>query len=35
MGHVLVSVHFRGRDEFAMEGVLVDTGASFTVMPLE
>ncbi|GAB6947221.1 hypothetical protein JCM16161A_13510 [Vulcanisaeta sp. JCM 16161] len=35
VGHVFVSVRFRGRDEFAMERVLVDTGASFTVMPLE
>lgn len=35
MGHVFVSVRFRGSDEFAMERVLVDTGASFTVMPLE
>ncbi|MGC8608110.1 MAG: aspartyl protease family protein [Vulcanisaeta sp.] len=35
MGHVFVSVRFRGRDEFTMEKVPVDTSASFTVMPLE
>ncbi|MGC8543997.1 aspartyl protease family protein [Caldivirga sp.] len=35
MGHVFVNVRFRGRDVFIMEKVLVNPGASFTVMPLE
>ena len=35
MGHVFVRVRFRGRDVIEFEKVLVDTGASFTVMPLE
>ena len=35
MGHVFVRARFRGRDVIEFEKVLVDTGASFTVMPLE
>jgi predicted aspartyl protease len=35
VGHVFVRVRFRGRDVIEFEKVLVDTGASFTVMPLE
>ena len=35
MGHVFVRARFRGKDVVEFERVLVDTGASFTVMPLE
>jgi len=35
VGHVYVSVRFRGKDELIMDKVLVDTGATFTVMPLD
>jgi Predicted aspartyl protease len=35
MGHVYVSARFRGRGELTMDKVLVDTGATFTVMPLD
>jgi predicted aspartyl protease len=35
VGHVYVTAIFRGRRELVMERVLVDTGATFTVMPLE
>jgi len=35
MGHVYVSARFRGRGELTMGKVLVDTGATFTVMPLD
>jgi len=34
MGHVFVKARFRGRDMVELEEVLVDTEASFTVMPL-
>jgi len=35
LGHVSVRARFRGKDVIEFERVLVDTGASFTVMPLE
>jgi len=35
VGHVFVRAKFRGRDVVELEKVLVDTGASFTVMPLD
>jgi predicted aspartyl protease len=35
LGHVSVRARFRGKDVVEFECVLVDTGASFTVMPLE
>jgi predicted aspartyl protease len=35
MGHVFVKARFRGRDEIGFERILVDTGASFIVMPLD
>jgi predicted aspartyl protease len=35
MGHVFVKARFRGRDEIEFERILVDTGASFTVIPLD
>jgi predicted aspartyl protease len=35
MGHVFVKVKFRGKGVVEFERVLVDTGASFTVMPLD
>lgn len=35
MGHVVVRARFRGRGVVEFERVLVDTGASFTVMPLD
>jgi predicted aspartyl protease len=35
LGHVSVKARFRGKDVVEFECVLVDTGASFTVMPLE
>ena len=35
VGHVVVRARFRGRDVVEFEEVLVDTGASFTVMPLD
>jgi predicted aspartyl protease len=34
MGHVFVRARFRGRDVVEFERILVDTGASFTVMSL-
>jgi predicted aspartyl protease len=34
VGHVFVKAKFRGRDVVELKEVLVDTGASFTVMPL-
>jgi predicted aspartyl protease len=34
VGHVFVRARFRGRDVVEFERILVDTGASFTVMPL-
>jgi predicted aspartyl protease len=34
VGHVFVRARFRGRDVIELKEVLVDTGASFTVMPL-
>ncbi|MCG2887519.1 MAG: hypothetical protein L7G98_06130 [Vulcanisaeta sp.] len=35
MGHVYVLARFRGKDELIIDRVLVDTGATFTVMPLD
>jgi len=35
VGHVLVSVKVRGKKSTELKEVLVDTGASFTVFPLE
>jgi len=35
MGHVPVSVKVRGKKSTELKEVLVDTGASFTVFPLE
>ncbi len=35
MGHVFVKARFRGKDVIEFEQILVDTGALFTVMPLE
>jgi len=35
LGHVFVRARFRGKDVIEFERVLVNTGASFTVMPLE
>jgi len=35
VGHVVVRARFRGRGVVEFERVLVDTGASFTVMPLD
>ena len=35
MGHVFVKVKLRGRDVVELDKVLVDIGASFTVMPLD
>ena len=35
MGHVSVRARFRGKDVIGFENMLVDTGATFTVMPLE
>ena len=35
MGHVFLKALFRGKDVLKVDRMLVDTGASFTVMPLE
>jgi len=35
MGHVFVRAKFRGRGVLEVDKMLVDTGASFTVMPLD
>jgi len=35
VGHVFVRARFRGRGVVEFEKILVDTGASFTVMPLD
>jgi len=35
VGHVFVKARFRGRGVVEFEKILVDTGASFTVMPLD
>ncbi|OYT40263.1 MAG: hypothetical protein B6U89_02630 [Desulfurococcales archaeon ex4484_58] len=35
MGHVVVKAVFRGKDILCLDNVLVDTGASFTVLPLD
>ena len=35
MGHIFVGARFRGKDVLEVDRVLVDTGASFTVMPLD
>jgi predicted aspartyl protease len=34
MGHIFVGARFRGKDVLEVDRILVDTGASFTVMPL-
>jgi predicted aspartyl protease len=35
MGHIFVGAKFRGKDVLEIDKILVDTGASFTVMPLD
>jgi predicted aspartyl protease len=35
VGHVFVRARFKGRGVVEFEKILVDTGASFTVMPLD
>jgi predicted aspartyl protease len=35
MGHVFLRVMFRGKEVLEVDKMLVDTGASFTVMPLD
>jgi predicted aspartyl protease len=35
MGHIFVGAKFRGKDVLEVDRILVDTGASFTVMPLD
>jgi predicted aspartyl protease len=35
LGHVFVGARFRGKDVIEFKQILVDTGAPFTVMPLE
>ncbi|AAL62843.1 MULTISPECIES: aspartyl protease family protein [Pyrobaculum] len=35
MGHVFVKAKFRGKGEVVYDEILVDTGATFTVLPLE
>ena len=35
MGHAFVKARFRGKDVVEFEKILIDTGASFTVMPLD
>jgi len=35
MGHVFIRAMFRGREVLEVDKMLVDTGASFTVMPLD
>jgi predicted aspartyl protease len=35
MGHIFVKASFRGRDVIEFEKILIDTGASFTVMPID
>ena len=35
MGHIFVRAKFRGKDVLEIDKILVDTGASFTVMPLD
>ncbi len=35
MGHVTVRAVFRGKETLSFDSILVDTGASFTVLPLE
>jgi len=35
LGHVFVGARFRGKDVIEFKQILVDTGATFTVMPLE
>jgi len=35
MGHIFVGAKFRGKDILEIDKILVDTGASFTVMPLD
>jgi predicted aspartyl protease len=35
MGHIFVGAKFRGKDILEVDRILVDTGASFTVMPLD
>jgi predicted aspartyl protease len=34
MGHIFVGARFRGKDVLEVDRILVDTEASFTVMPL-
>jgi predicted aspartyl protease len=34
MGHIFVGARFRGKDVLEVDRILVDTGASFTIMPL-
>jgi hypothetical protein len=34
VGHMFVGAKFRGKDVLEVDGILVDVGASFTVMPL-
>jgi predicted aspartyl protease len=34
MGHIFVGAKFRGKDVLEVDRILVDIGASFTVMPL-
>ncbi|OYT39699.1 MAG: hypothetical protein B6U89_03615 [Desulfurococcales archaeon ex4484_58] len=35
MGHVIVSAVFRGKNVLLLDNVLVDTSASFTILPLD
>ena len=35
MGHVFIGAKFRGKELLEVDKILVDTGASFTVMPLD
>jgi len=35
MGHIFVRAKFRGKDVLEIDKILVDTEASFTVMPLD
>jgi predicted aspartyl protease len=35
MGHIFVRAKFRGKDVLEIDKILVDTRASFTVMPLD
>jgi len=35
MGHTFADVRLRGKSSLELKGVLVDTGASFTVLPLQ